>query len=318
MANDDFSSVFNPDHDDSSGFNFFKIWRFLMAPVCDRVSTAPTPAAGTPARTVHGSGFFDHMDANGNAPAAMERSLKQADKPVVLLCPVVNGSDYGTAITAQLAEMSRVALACLHSMGMLMRDDANKVAFSKLKRLGVAGFSFGGSAMWTALKNAVTAANQKGGPPNRIQEIYVFDANGWRAKQSDPSDILMTASQTGDLRLRVVAVTSQHGNLASFPNSSKLKASAHPDFTKNPDVFDLAKTTKPGGNPNINEWYLHFTKVQFDKLGAKWFTKIGAGGGIPDEGTWDRGARHQFAVFGGEDVKVGETFFCRFLKDSGF
>jgi hypothetical protein len=44
----------------------------------------------------------------------------------------------------------------------------------------------------------------------------------------------------------------------------------------------------------------------------------GAGKGIPDEGTWDRGARHQFVVFGGEDPKIGETFFCRFLKESGF
>src|SRR4051794_13393598 len=161
--------------------------------------------------------------------------------------------------------------------------------------------------MWTALKNAVSAANQKGGPPNRIQEIYVFDANGWRAKQSDPSDILMTATQTGDLRLRVVAATSNAASLASFPASAKLKASSHPDFKANPDVFNLAKTNKPGGNPNINGWYFHFTKVAFTTLGAKWFIKSSAAG-IPDEGTPDRGARHQFAVFGGEDPKVGETF----------
>ena len=111
--------------------------------------------------------------------------------------------------------------------------------------------------------------------------------------------------------------TSRAANLASFP-AAKLTRSAHPDFKANPDVFNLAKTKAPGGNPNINGWYFHFTKGRFDKLGAKWFTQEGAGPGIPDEGTWDRGARHQFSVFGGEDQAVGETFFCRFLKDSGF
>ncbi len=320
VANDDFASVFNPDHNDRGGFNFFKIWRFLMDPVCDRGSKAPPSPKGTLAAdpSFHGQFFFDHMDRNGPVPAAIERSLKQADKPVVVLFPVVNDADYGTSTSAQLAEMARVAVACLHSMGMLMRDDDKKTAFRGLKRLGVAGFSFGGTALWAALNSAVRAA-KSGGPPNRIQEIYVFDANGWRAKQADPSDILTTATQTGDLRLRVVAANSKAANLKSFPASSaKLTRSSHPDFAANPDVFNLAKTKEKGGNPNINGWYLHFTKVQFDKLGAKWFTKEGAGGGIPDEGTWDRGARHQFSIFGGEDPTVGETFFCRFLKESGF
>jgi hypothetical protein len=319
-GDDDFSCVFNPDHNDAKGLNFFKIWRFLMEPVCNRSSAAPTPAAGTPASTsFHGSGFFDHMDENANPPAAMERSLKQADKPVVVLFPVVDGGKYGTSTSAQLAEMSRIAVACLHSMGILMRDDSKKTPFRGLKRLGVAGFSFGGTALWKALNSAVAEHQRKGGSPNRIQEIYAFDANGWRGQQANPVDILMTAKQTGDARLRVVVAKSADANLDSFKASTKLTSSAHPDFKAKPDVFNLTKTTSPGGNPDINGWYLHYTKRNFDKLGPKkWFADQGKGKGIPDEGNLDRGARHQFAVFGGEDPKVGETFFGRFLKDSGF
>jgi hypothetical protein len=318
--NDDFSSVFFPNHNDALGLNFFKIWRFLMDPVCDRPSTPPQPVKGTITAdpSFHGPLFFDHFDRNGPVPAAMERSLQQAAKPVVVLFPVVDGSNYGTSTSAQLADTARTAVACLHSMGIVLRDDAKKTAFRGLRRFGIAGFSFGGEPMWKALTNAVQEAKREKGLPNRIKEIYVFDANGWAAKQSDPSDILTTAKQTKDLRLRVVAASSRAANLASFPASAELTRSAHPDFKANPDVYNLAKTKTPGGNPNINGWYLHFTKAQFDKLGATWFTKKGAGGGIPDEGTWDRGARHQFSVFGGEDQKVSETFFCRFLKESGF
>ena len=317
---DDHGSVFNPDHNDLGGTNFFKIWRFLMAPVCNRSSSPPLAAKGTiTADGFHGFRFLDHMDANANPPAAIERSLQQANKPVVVLFPVPDGSDYGTSMSAQLAEMARVAVGCLHSMGIVMRDDTNKKRFGTLKRFGIAGFSFGGTAMWKALASAVAAAKNKStaGRPNQIKEIYVFDANGWRAKQSDPSDILTSASQTGDLKLRVVAATSKAANLAAFP-AGKLTSSSHPDFKTNPDVYDLKKATAaPAGTAKINGWYFHYTKTAFDITGPKWFVKI-PNVGIPDEGTPDRGARHQFSVFGGEDPTVGETFFCRFLKDSGF
>ena len=147
--------------------NFFKIWRFLMAPVCDRGSSPPQPAKGTiAADSFHGALFFDHMDRNANVPAAMERSLQQANKPVVVLFPVVNGSDYGTATSAQLAEMARVAVACLHSMGIVMRDDAKKTRFGALKRFGVAGFSFGGDPLgkhWrTQLRRPRTSQRKDG------------------------------------------------------------------------------------------------------------------------------------------------------------
>jgi hypothetical protein len=249
----------------------------------------------------------------------MERSLKQAGKPVVVLFPVVDGSKYGTSTSAQLAEMTRIAVACLHSMGMLMRDDSKKTPFRALKRLGIAGFSFGGAALWKALHNAVVEHQRKGGSPNRFQEIYAFDANGWRAQLANPVDILMTAKQTGEARLRVVVAKSGDADLTSFSASKKLTSSSHPDFKAKPEVFNLAKTKDAGGNPDINGWYLHYTKGQFDLLGdKKWFADQGKKSGIPDERNFDRGARHQFAVFGGEDPKVGETFFGRFLKESGF
>ena len=319
VANDDLSTVFNLDHNDKTGQHFFKIWRFLMAPVCDRVKTPPTPAVGTPASTAfHGAGFFDHMDRQSNVPAAMERSLKEADKPVVVLFPVVNDAEYGTSTTAQLAEMSRIAVACLHSMGIVMNDANKKAPYRGLKRLGVAGFSFGGDALWKAISNAVAEHQRTGGSPNRFQEIYAFDANSWRARKTNPVDILMTAKQTGEARLRVVVATKPDADLTSFSKATNLTSSAHPDFATNPNVFNLEKTTERGGNPKINGWYLHYTKVQFHKLGKEQWFKKQKGKGIPDEGNLDRGARHQFAVFGGEDPTVGETFFCRFLKDSGF
>jgi len=298
-----------------------------MAPVCNRPSRSPQPVKGTiTADSFHGPRFFDHMDENPNVPAAIERCLKEAAKPVVVLVPVVDGSDYGTSTSAQLADMARTAVACVHSMGIVMRDDAKKIPFAGLKRFGIAGFSFGGEPMWKALENAVKEAKRvdpktkKLDPnrlPNRIKELWVFDANGWSAKQADPADILETAaSQGGDLRLRVSAASSRAANLASFP-AAKLTSSAHPNFAANPDVYDLAKTKTPAGNPRISSWYLHFTKAMFDKAGPQWFIKQ-PGTGIPDEGTPDRGARHQFSIFGGEDPATGETFFCRFLKDSGF
>ena len=93
---------------------------------------------------------------------------------------------------------------------------------------GLGAFSMAWCQQFTTIDfPGATVTNVRG--INPIKEIYVFDANGWAARQRDPSDILTTASQTGDLRLRVVAATSRAANLASFP-AAKLTRSAHPDF----------------------------------------------------------------------------------------
>ena len=238
-------------------------------------------------------------------------------EPVVVLFPVVHDADYGTSTSAQLAEMTRIAVACLHSMGILVRDNSKKAPFRGLKRLGIAGFSFGGTALWQALHSAVDEHGRTGGSKNQIQEIYAFDANRWRTMKANPVDILTTAKQTGEARLRVVVATKADADLTAFSASKNLTSSAHPDFKK-ADIFDIVKANSRGGNPDINGWYLHYTDAQFKKKGKDEWLKKQKGKGIPDEGNLDRGARHQFAVFGGEDPSVGETFFSRFLKDSGF
>ena len=168
--------------------------------------------------------------------------------------------------------------------------------------------------MWKTLKEA---ASKHPRPLNRIQELYAFDANGWRRIKADPTPIVKTAAQNGDVKLRVVAPVRADADLSAFP-SRGIDRSAHPNLTLFPDFFDLKKE-RHGGNPALSRWYFHFVKRVFDTMSDfDWFDKKQPGGGIPDNGSLDRGARHQFAVFGGEDSTTGQTFISRFLQLSGF
>jgi len=317
---DDLASVFSDAHKavdpNIAGAGFFRIWRFLLSPVCNRIGVPPDPAAGTPAPkpTDRDLRLLDHWLPVANVLAGFERALRDVGKPVVVLFPAPEAANYGVvpraANTASLFDLAETAVACLHAMDAVMAGANTKNRFSGLRRLGVAGFSFGGVPMWQALSAATRAATANIAK-NRIQEVYAFDANGWSAQQAQPLTILTAARQTGQLCLRVAPATPEEARLDMF--TSPVEASAHPDLKAFPDFYNLKKE-RNGGNPLLSRWYHHFVKIKFDATSDRdWFI-------LPQPGgmTNDRGARHQFSVFGGEDSNTGVTYFRRFLELSKF
>jgi hypothetical protein len=242
-------------------------------------------------------------------PAAFERALDDSQRSVVILFPVPDHANYGSqsiarnAISSSLSEMAQIAVACMHARGGVMADPAKKARLSGLQRYGLGAFSGGGDSMWLALQAAV---NARGGR-TKIRELYAFDANGWPAQQSDPEAILSAARLAGnDFRLRVTPTNVDKARLTPFVG--RMETSAHPDLTKFPDFFDMKKRSS-----GLSSWYWHYVQPFFDANQAAWLKPD-----PPERLTVDEGARHQFAIFGGEDSTSGWTFLRKFLDVSAF
>jgi hypothetical protein len=313
VEGDDFASVFFHGHD------LFRIWRFLLTPVCNHPATPPPPAPGTATGiTILDRDQLDHTNHTGPGtwfpPASFERALDDSGRSLVILWPVPDDFHYGSpkvarnATSAALPEMAQTALACLHARGAILNDPGKKARFSGLKRYGLGGFSGGGDSLWPALQAAVSAR----GGRTKVRELYVFDANGWSAQQNNPHLILSAAKLArGDFRLRVVP--RQHTRDFPWADVSMfdghMQASAHPDLKQFPEFFDLRKKTS-----NLSEWYWHYVKSEFEATPAHdWFDVAPKGDMTPD-----MGSRHQFAIFGGEDSSSGWTFMRKFLDVSSF
>jgi hypothetical protein len=206
------------------------------------------------------------------------------------------------ATSPALSDMAQTAVACLHARGAVMA--ASATPFTGLKRFGLAAFSGGGDSVWLALSGAL---NAKRGSP-RVQELYLFDANGWPPTDANKAAIKAAARAAGDFRLRVVPTAHDKADVSTFTKAG-IDASLHPDLNQFPDFWDLK--TNPAG---LSSWYAHFAARTRDANAAVWFTHT-----IPnDRLTWDKGARHQFSIFGGEDSSRGWTFLRVFLERSGF
>jgi hypothetical protein len=296
-------------------YTFFSIMRFLLSPVCDRTGMAPEPAAKTPpaGASLLDTCMLDHMPETKIILAGFEKALSNAGKPVVVLFPTVDLSAYGSpdypeasANSFNLYNLAHNAVATLHGQGLVMQKQ-----FTKLKRFGVGGFSFGGEPMWASLA-AAKGAHIKGKIKNHIQEIFAFDVNQWSKYRTD-SLIPIAAKQAGDLCLHVVPKDAIGSDISHF--KAPVTAFVHPNLAKYPKFYDMKLQRKPGGNPGISRWYLHYVKRLFDSLSDyDWFIKPDGNGGMALDG----GSKHQFSVFGGEDSNKGITFFQQFLEESKF
>ncbi len=210
--------------------------------------------------------------------AGFEEALHASGKPLIMLHPLPHYIDFGDSVTKKLPELAGAALRYLWGAGLVMMMSADV----RLGRLGLAGFSSGGTALWSSLKACFET----------VREVYAFDcqdteanqdlAVGWLAANS--SNLLR---MTGGIRLpeneAIRRVIVKRGG--DLPGR----------FTATPPD---SRAYAPGGNPHWD----HVVSVLPYHQNETW--------------SW-----HQFAVFGsypGTAAAPHHTFLRQFLKDSQF
>ncbi|WP_437311035.1 hypothetical protein [Sorangium sp. So ce388] len=217
----------------------------------------------------------------GNRPyvwlrAAFEDALTRSRKPVVILHPWPSGSDFGAATGASLPALAGGALRLLWAEQRLARDRGA----IHLGRLGVAGYSAGGLAMWAAL-----ASNRQ-----RVSEVYAFDARG---TPSNAGAAIQWFNARSDTVLRMTGGYQLAANDGIRISIEKLAGGPVTRVTATPPD---AKAYQAGSNPlwdHVSSAYPHLRE---------------------SADCW-----HQFAVFGGYVAVPGPfalTFLQQFLQDS--
>jgi hypothetical protein len=236
--------------------------------------------------------FMPYPARKGDPPlygylrCGFERALVQSKKPVVMLHPWPNGEDYGQARGGQLPMLAAWAVRFLWASGLI--DAAGSQSAVRLGRLGLAGFSAGGQAMWPTL--AAVA--------DRIEEVYSFDANG----------LLPTAALQwfgGSPTTRCLRMTGAY------------QIAAH-------QALKNAIESKSGATRRVTAWPA--SAAAYDAGGTPAWDQ--ALSGLPTSPqNWQNavrgnvGYRHQFAVFGGSGAVSSSTytsFLQEFLQGSDF
>ncbi len=214
--------------------------------------------------------------------AGFERALLRSGRPLVMLHPWPNGSDFGHAVGMRLPALATAATRLLWAQGKIAQNLANV----RLGRLGISGYSGGGMALWRALR-----ANA-----NRIDEVYAFDtvntaANGGEAIQW--------------FRARQAAGTSPRLRMTGGSNLNPIAGLAKALTEKlQVEVADVTAwpMDRSGYDEGSNPLWDHALQV-FPSM---------------RENIW---LRHQFAVFGGLPAPPGpdaKTFLQAFLESSLF
>jgi hypothetical protein len=142
---------------DEPHHEMFGLNRYLLKPVDD-------PHADVWRRDVFRPDPENQYSPYAWLRAGFEDALARSRKPVVILHPWPNGSDFGAATGASLPVLIEGALRLLWAEQQLGKSRGA----IQLGRLGIAGYSAGGLSMWAAL-----ASNKQ-----RISEVYAFDARG--------------------------------------------------------------------------------------------------------------------------------------------
>lgn len=208
-----------------------------------------------------------------------EEALAASGRAVVMLHPWPSGASFGAATTASLPGLAEAALRFLCG--------AQKVGFGqggpRLGKLGLAGFSAGGLALWQAL-----AANK-----DRVSEVFAFDARGIAKNEA-----LLVRWLGGDASRRL-RMTGGHQLDANAALQQKL-----PGPSKEARLTRLPPDKSgylPGANPRWDHVCSSLEASEKDTyLNANW--------------VW-----HQFAMFGGFPEAGGQaavTFLQRFLEES--
>ena len=210
--------------------------------------------------------------------AGFEDALSKSRKPVVMLHPWPHGSNFETAATDSLPALAEGVIRLLWAEQRIGRGQAG----IKIGRLGIAGYSYGGKAMWDAFK-----ANSP-----HVSELYAFDADQtvanapyaiqWFLLRSD--NILRMSGAHEILHNQAIRQTI----LSKAPGSDSRVTSTPPD---------LRAYEKRGENP----WWDHVL-TRYPRL-----RELGT-------------IRHQFALFGGYKAPPGTavTFLQEFLEGSQF
>lgn len=204
-----------------------------------------------------------------------EEALSASGKAVVMLHPWPSGSAFGSATGASLPGLAEAALRLLWG--------AQKVGIGQggvhLGRLGLAGFSAGGLALYKAL-----AANT-----SRVSEVFAFDARG-----TEQNKDLLVRWLLGDASRRL-RMTGGHQLGANAAVARALAGRV------TEERFTCLPPGKEGYLPGANPLWDHACSSLDEGergayLSAAW--------------VW-----HQFAVFGG--APDGVSFLQRFLEESG-
>jgi hypothetical protein len=226
-----------------------------------------------------------------------EDALGTASRAVVMLNPWPSGGDFGMATTAALPGLCNQALQYLSAIGAIGMGTP-KV---RLGRLGVSAFSFGGKAMWPALK-----ANR-----NKIDEVYAFDCNEPDGSTSSdvPNLVADWFASRPDPMLRLVGAQYNRSAYASLAQriAGNVKGAS-------------ARVTLMLGEEN---WFASGRHTVWEHY-SKDFPILRTTGDAPF-GDPRADARHQFAICGGEilgggayDSDLVVTYLQTFLASSGF
>lgn len=138
------------------GHSLYRLNRYLLQPVAAHAQASPRQ-----------KDHFAYEDSPKNESihafvrAGFENALEQSRKSVVMVHPWPNGLSYGDAIGAGLPSLVKRFTRALWAEGRLAFERSRLVH----RRLGLAGYSSGGEALWTAWRN-----NR-----SRVDEVYSFD-----------------------------------------------------------------------------------------------------------------------------------------------
>ncbi len=236
----------------------------------------------------------DHLQASDGyhlMRCRFEDAIVQSQRALVMLHPWPSGTGFGAAQQAGLGTLCGRAIGFLWASKRICKS----VAEVQIGRLGLSGFSAGGSALWPAL-----SANAA-----QVREVYGFDCTGTGGASAQ---IVQWFNSHDTNFLRLVNGSSKPApNGYNFGTHAGIQQSLDPKQTGRKDltVVPASATEYAPGN---NSMYEHYISPRPD---------------LRD----DEDTQHQWAISGGELVfgKMGaydldqvETYFLRFLRASGF
>ncbi|MFT3766436.1 MAG: hypothetical protein QM820_13125 [Minicystis sp.] len=256
--------------------SMFGLNRFLLKPVDD-------PHADFWKRDVfnlHGPAGKEELYAW--IRCGFEDALDRAGKPVVMLHPWPSGINFGEANGAGLPRLAEAAVRFLWAEQRI----AKNLGAIHLGRLGISGYSAGGSALWAAL----------GANADRVNEVYSFDAVG--ARGAAPQVMQWFQKNSNDRCLRM---------------SSGHQIAAHEAIRLGIEKL-VGKTSRVSSGPPSAKGYDAGVNPLWDHVVSEVEATVPIVRTEP--AFW-----HQFAVFGGYIAFPGPlalTFLQQFLRDSDF
>jgi len=280
-----YATVDDPRHGNNNGM--FNVNRFLLAP---RNPDQPIFTQGefrsrpnwTWNRFARPTGDDDFIWLR----ASFERALLNSGLPLVMVHPFpTDGLNFGAAQTADLPKALAGIIRMLRGLGFCASTQ-EKVT---LGRLGLAGYSAGGSGVFASLK-----ANRQ-----IVKELYLFDC---QETATNAPFVIQWARSTSDFRLRMTG-SNQWASNTSIKNSVVDFLGSDDGITASPDSLNFWNPASQGGSP----WWDFVLK---DTANLR----------------FNGDARHQFVLFGGNSFSldpnspepVTTTYLEEFLSGSGF